>query len=56
MHRATAELIASGAAEHALTVGDHAPAFILKDSERKTGCSVEVLKQGPLVVTFYRGD
>jgi hypothetical protein len=31
MHRATAELIASGAAERAAKVGDKAPAFSLKD-------------------------
>ena len=30
MHRATAELIAFGAAERALKVGDKAPAFILR--------------------------
>ena len=55
MHRATVELIASGAAERALKVGDQAPAFILRDSEGKTVSSAELLKQGPLVVTFYRG-
>ena len=55
MHRATAELIASGAAERALKVGDQAPAFILKDSKGRTVSSTELLKQGPLVVTFYRG-
>ena len=35
MHRATAELIASGAAEHALTVGDKIPIVILSDPEAK---------------------
>ena len=33
MHRATAELIASGAADQALGVGDKAPAFTLYDAE-----------------------
>lgn len=55
MHRATAELIASGAAEHALRVGDIAPAFTLEDADGNTVSSAELLASGPLVVTFYRG-
>jgi peroxiredoxin len=55
MHRATAELIASGAASRAIKVGESAPAFILKDSEGRSVSSAELLKEGPLVVTFYRG-
>jgi len=55
MHRATAELIASGAAQKALQVGGKAPAFTLADAEGKTVSSVELLREGPLVVTFYRG-
>lgn len=55
MHRATAELIASGAAEHALKAGDHAPEFTLKDTEGRDESSRELLTKGLLVVTFYRG-
>lgn len=55
MHRATAELIASGAAARALKVGDKAPAFTLKDADGREVSSAELLKRGPLVVTFYRG-
>jgi peroxiredoxin len=55
MHRATAELIASGAAARALKPGDMAPDFILKDGEGRAVASAERLTQGPLVVTFYRG-
>ena len=55
MHRATDALIASGAASRALRVGDKAPAFILKDADGNSVSSAELLKQGPLVVTFYRG-
>ncbi len=55
MHRATAELIASGAASRAPKIGDQAPAFILKDADGHALSSAELLKQGPLVVTFYRG-
>lgn len=55
MHRATAELIASGAAQRALKAGDTAPAFALKDADAKTVSSSELLAKGPLVVSFYRG-
>lgn len=55
MHRATAELIASGAAQMALKAGDTAPAFTLIDPNGKPVSSAELLDQGPLVVTFYRG-
>jgi len=55
MHRATAELIAFGAAERALKVGDKAPAFTLKDPNGNDVSSAGLLAQGPLVVSFYRG-
>jgi peroxiredoxin len=55
MHRATAELIASGAAERAAKMGDKAPAFLLRDPDGNEVSSTELLSQGPLVVTFYRG-
>ena len=55
MHRATAELIASGAAERAKKVGDKAPAFALKDPDGNVVSLAELLKKGPLIVSFYRG-
>lgn len=55
MHRATDELIASGAATRALKAGDLAPSFVLKDAEGKPVAAAELLAQGPLVVSFYRG-
>jgi peroxiredoxin len=55
MHRATAELIASGAANRALKVGDQAPTFTLNDPEGAPVSSATLLTQGPLVVSFYRG-
>lgn len=55
MHRATAELIASGAADKALKVGDKAPAFTLDDPDGKPVSSAELLAKGPLVISFYRG-
>jgi len=55
MHRATAELEASGAVERAKKVGDEAPAFTLKDPEGREVSSADLLAQGPLIVSFYRG-
>jgi len=55
MHRATAELIASGAAARALKAGDKAPAFTLNDPDGQPVSSADLLAEGPLVVSFYRG-
>jgi peroxiredoxin len=55
MHRATAELIASGAAQHARKAGDVAPSFSLKDPEGNVVTLAELLKKGPVVLSFYRG-
>ncbi|MGJ4902467.1 peroxiredoxin-like family protein [Bradyrhizobium sp. HKCCYLS2058] len=55
MHRATAELIASGAATRALKAGDRAPVFSLKDPDGQLVSSSDLLAKGPLVVSFYRG-
>lgn len=55
MHAATHELEASGASERALAEGGQAPDFALDNSE---GTRVElssVLRDGPLVLTFFRG-
>lgn len=55
MHRATAELVASGAASHAKKAGDIAPDFSLKDPEGNVVNSPDLLRRGPLVLSFYRG-
>ena len=55
MHRATAELVASGAAQRVKKAGDVAPSFSLKDPEGNIISSDALLKKGPLVVSFYRG-
>lgn len=55
MHRATAELIASGAATRALKAGDKAPAFTLPDPDGRPVSSDDLLRTGPLVISFYRG-
>jgi peroxiredoxin len=55
MHRATAELMSSGAALRAKKVGDKAPPFQLRESDGRLVDSADLLKKGPVVVTFYRG-
>jgi len=55
MHRATADLIASGAADKALKAGDEAPSFTLRDADGHPVSSADLLRKGPLVVSFYRG-
>ena len=55
LHRSTDELIASGAQDRALKVGDLAPEFTLPDVDGNPVSSKVLLAKGPLVVTFYRG-
>lgn len=55
MERATAELIASGAAARALGIGDRAPAFALQAPDGTSIASADLLASGSLVVSFYRG-
>jgi peroxiredoxin len=55
LHRSVVELIASGAEERALKVGDLAPEFTLPDADGNPVSSKVLLAKGPLVVTFYRG-
>jgi len=55
MHRATADLSASGLADRAKKVGDQAPSFSLKDPEGNIVSSAELLARGSLIVSFYRG-
>jgi hypothetical protein len=55
MHRATTELKASGIEEQALKVGDHAPSFTLFNQDHVQVSSSNLLRQGPLVVSFFRG-
>ena len=55
MHRATAELKASGIEDRALKVGDRAPGFTLLNQDHLEVASADLLGQGPLVVSFFRG-
>ena len=55
MHRATAELKASVIEQQALKIGDRAPSFTLFNQDHlEVSCS-DLLRQGPLVISFFRG-
>ena len=54
-HRATAELKASGIEDRVLKVGDRAPEFTLFNQDHGEVSSANLLRQGPLVVSFFRG-
>ncbi len=47
MHRATAELKATGIEDVALKIGDRAPSFTLLNQDRVEVASTDLLSQGP---------
>ena len=55
MHRATAELKASWIEGAALKVGDRAPSFTLFSQDHVQVASYDLLRDGPLLVGFFRG-
>jgi hypothetical protein len=55
MKKAFDELKQNEVLEKALKVGDKAPEFALPDPDVQIVRSEGLLKQGPLVVLFYRG-
>ena len=55
MHRATAELKASGIEGAELKVGDRAPSFTLFSQDHVQVASDDLLRDGPLLVGFFRG-
>ena len=55
MHRATAALKGSGAEDRALKVGEVAPGFTLFNQDNIQVSSIDLLRNGPLVVSFFRG-
>jgi hypothetical protein len=55
MHRATAELKASGIEDRALKAGDRAPSFTLFNQDHVQVASADLLRAGPLVLSFFRG-
>jgi hypothetical protein len=55
MHRATAELEATGIEARTLKIGDRAPSFKLFNQDHVQVASANLLRQGPLVISFFRG-
>lgn len=55
MHRATAELKASGIEGRALKVGDRAPDFVLFNQDHVEVSSKNLLRNGLMVISFFRG-
>ncbi|MCC8935503.1 AhpC/TSA family protein [Bradyrhizobium sp. Arg68] len=45
----------TGVASHALKVGDHAPDFLLPDADGRLHSSEQLRRNGPLVLSFFRG-
>ncbi|MEL7360112.1 MAG: peroxiredoxin-like family protein [Cyanobacteria bacterium J06560_6] len=56
MSQATTELANSGIVDNSLKVGDTAPDFTLPDPTGKQVKLSELLKEGPVVINFYRGQ
>ena len=55
MHRATEELSATGLEERAFKVDDHAPSFTLFNLDHLQVDSADLLRQGPLVISYAAG-
>ena len=55
MHRATEELRNSGILDHVLKKGQRAPEFTLPDANGVSVSSAALLRNGPLIVSFFRG-
>ena len=55
MHRATNDLLASDIMQGVLKTGDRAPEFSLSDQDDNRINTSDLLSDGPLVVSFYRG-
>jgi len=56
MHRATNDLRASGIMDGVIKVGDPLPPFALKNAFGEEVRSSELLANGPLVLTVFRGS
>jgi hypothetical protein len=55
IHRATAELKALDLENAALNVGDRSPEFGLFNQDHVKVTSADLLRQGPIVLSFFRG-
>jgi len=56
MHRATADLRASGILKKVLAIGQPVPAFAAPNYDGRLVASRDLLAHGPLVTSFFRGS
>lgn len=56
MDKATDDLRKSDIAKKALKAGDKIPSFKLLNADSKEVSSAELLKKGPMIITFFRGE
>ena len=56
MHRATANLRASGIMDRILPIGAPAPAFELTNHDGRRVASSDLLEGGPTLLSFFRGS
>ena len=55
MHRATEELRHSGILDRVVRIGNTLPPFALPNTREEIVRSADLLAEGPLVLSFYRG-
>ena len=55
MERAVDDLRRSGAVDRAVKVGERAPHFTLPNAAGRSVDLAELLKRGPVVLSFFRG-
>ncbi len=55
MQQGTADLTASKIMDTVIKKGEKAPGFSLPDEKGQTIDSSQLLRKGPLVISFYRG-
>jgi len=56
MHRATADLRASGIMDHVIKPGAKLPPFMLRNAHGQEVGSPDLLKKGAVVLTVFRGS
>ncbi len=55
MHRSTEDLANSGIMDKVIKVNDLSPQFTLPDQNKMLISSSDLVKNGPVVISFYRG-
>jgi peroxiredoxin len=56
LQHAVRELVDDGTLAHVLAAGEHVPELVLPDTAGKPLVLASVLRRGPVILVFYRGD